>query len=184
MTAHTELVGDNAKTTFSFSAESSMEGATFLYYAENDIFGFADDVADFGGSIAGGNLVLAMYDSLAISGGSPGLSVLIDATTVGDASLTLFGSDLWTGFGTALEGGDLSVLSSDGSNFNKGPGDLGLVLAFSLFGTEAEVTVNYFTEAEIPDLPSSATVPLPASALLLAVALGVIGCCATRPTRG
>lgn len=162
--ADTELVGSNAKTTFTFTSATgaTLDGATFVFYAENDLFGFADDAAAFTGSIAGGDLALFMFDTAA-----GGLTVKLTGEAVSGASLTLFGADEWTGFGTALEGGDLSVLSADGSNFET-VGDLGLALAFSLSGTSATVVINYDTQ---PLPPDTTGVPEPNSLALVALGL-------------
>lgn len=162
--ADTELVGSNAKTTFTFTAATgaTLDGATFVFYAENDLFGFDDDAAAFTGSIAGGDLALFMYDTAA-----GGLTVKLTGEAISGAALSLFGADLWTGFGTALEGGDLSVLSADGSNFET-VGDLGLALAFSLSGTSATVIINYDTQPLPPDTNG---VPEPNSLALVALGL-------------
>lgn len=181
--ALTELEGRNAKTTFSFSSATGLSGSTFLYYAENDLFSFSGDTAAFTGSIAAGDLELFMYDSLAVSGGAPGLTVSIDGVGGDGAELSLFGSGIWTGFGETLEGGDLSVLSSDGTNFVEGPGDLGLALAFSLSGTEGTAVVNYQTLTELPPNvvtsdPSPvvpAPIPVPASLSVLLSGLLALG---------
>lgn len=163
-----ELTGTHATTTFGFTGP--LDSNQFLFYAENDLFGFADDVAGFSGSIAGGDLVLTMYDSLAVSGGSPGLTIYLDAEVTGGAVLSAFGSGVWTDFGDALKIGDFSVLSPDGSNFVTGPEDLGLALLFELSGTSATIVVDYYTTS---DLPPDVRVPEPATALLLT--LGLLG---------
>ncbi len=77
-----------------------------------------------------------------------------------------FGSGKFTGFGSALEAGDLSVLSADGSNFVPGPGDLGLALAFALDGETASVVVDYTTQPRPPSV-----VPEPGSVALVGLAL-------------
>lgn len=154
VSADTELLGSNARTTFRFTASGDMTGATFIFYAENDLFGFDDDTAAFTGSIAGGDLALFQFDSVA-----GGLTVRLDGAGLSGALLSAFGADLWTGFGTALEGGDLSVLSADGSNFATS-GDLGLALAFSLSGREATVVVNYDTQPLPPGVPEPASAAL------------------------
>ena len=168
--ADTELIGSNVKTTFSFTAATGavLDGVTFVFYAENDLFGFANDVAAYTGSIAGGDLALFMYDSSA-----GGLTVKLTGEAVSGATLSLFGADLWTGFGTALEGGDLSVLSADGSNFQT-IGDLGLALAFSLSGTSSTVVINYDTQPLPPDT-TDGVVPLPPALLLFASGLLGLG---------
>jgi len=177
--AATSLVGTTAINTFTFSSTADMTGTTFVFYAENDIFGFADDVAAFSGSIAGGDLKLYMYDSLAVGGGSPGLTVIMAAPTVsGGAALTSFASGIWTGFGEAIELADLSAFSADGSTFVTGPADLGIALAFSLTGTEASVTVTYDTSLTVPP---EAGVPEPATLMLIAA--GLLGFGATRKRR-
>lgn len=143
-----ELVGSNAKQTFRFRG-SKLDGMTFLYYAENDLFGHSNDVASYTGSISDGDLALFMYDSQA-----GGLSVRLDGEAVANAELTLFGAGLWTHWGRSLERGDLSVLSDDGRNFVR-VGDLGLALAFELSGSEAVVVINYDTQARPPYDPKS-----------------------------
>jgi hypothetical protein len=147
-TAVSELIGTIARTTFTFVAAtgSALDGITFGFYAENDIVGFGDDTAAFTGSIGGGDLVLYQYDS-----GAGGVTVRLSADAGPGVTLVSFGSGIWTDFGTALEGGDLSVLSADGSNFDAGPGDLGLALAFSLSGTTATVVVDYTTQPLPPE---------------------------------
>ena len=144
VTAETELIASNAKTTFNFESASPLDGSTFVFYAENDLFSFSNDAAAFTGSIAGDDLVLFMFDSVA-----GGLSVRMTGEEGQGSELTLFGAGIWTAWGTALEGGDLSVLSSDGSNFEI-VGDLGLALGFALSGTEASLVVNYDTQPEPP----------------------------------
>ncbi|MGB3795881.1 MAG: hypothetical protein WA957_06210 [Alteraurantiacibacter sp.] len=174
--AATTLDGRLATTTLSFATTGSLDGSTLLFYAENDIFSFGDDTAAFAGSIAEGDLRLFMFDTLAVLGDAPGLTVQLDGVGGSGASLSSFGSGIWTGFGETLEGGDLSVLSSDGSNFVTGPGDLGVVLGFDLFGDAAEVTVNYRTLGDLPDeIINPTPVPLPASLPLLAVGMASLG---------
>ena len=167
VTADTELVGSNARTTFSFSSTGDMAGTTFLFYAENDLFDFADDTAAFTGSIGGGNLALFQYDTA-----TGGLTVRMTGEGVSNAALALFGAGIWTGWGTALEGGDFSVLSADGSNFETGSGDLGLALAFNLSGTEASLIVNYDTQPLPPGVPAPGTIAL--------LAVGLLGLAARR----
>ena len=167
--ADTELIGSNAKTTFSFTADTvnGLDGSTFVFYAENDLFGPGDDTAAFTGSIAGDDLALFMFDT-----GVGGLSVKMTGEGVFGSGLSLFGAGIWTAWGTALEGGDLSVLSADGSNFAP-IGDLGLALAFSLTGSSAELIVNYDTQ---PDPPPISGVPVPAAFWLFGTALmGFVG---------
>lgn len=161
--AVTTLVGTIARTTFTFTSVTgaALDGTTFGFYAENDILGFGDDTAAFTGSIAGGDLKLFQYDTV---GG--GITVRLSGVATSGASLVAFGSGIWTGFGTALEAGDLSVLSADGSNFVGGPGDLGLTLAFALTGTSATVVVDYTTQPLPPNL-----VPEPEGAALVGLAL-------------
>jgi hypothetical protein len=148
-TAFTELAGSNARTTFTFAAPpaGTLDGVTFVFYAENDLFGFDDDTAAFEGSIAAGNLALFQYDSAA-----GGLTVRLTGEAGPGASLTLFGAGLWTAWGTALEAGDISVLSSDGSNFATS-GDLGLALGFALSGSTATLVINYDTQPAPPPIP-------------------------------
>jgi hypothetical protein len=149
--AVTELTGSIARTTFTFAAApgTSLDGTIFGFYAENDILGFGDDTAAFTGSIAGGDLALFQYDTV---GG--GITVRLSGVATSGAALTAFGSGLWTGFGTDLESGDLSVLSADGSNFVSGPGDLGLALAFALSGNSASIIVDYTTQPLPPGVVS------------------------------
>ncbi len=163
--ARTELIGTIARTTFTFAAATgaSLSGTTFVFYAENDIVGFGDDTAAFTGSIAGGDLALFQYDT-----GAGGTTVRLSGEAVSGAALSMFGSGFWTGFGIALESGDLGVLSADGSNFVAGPGDLGLALAFTLTGTEATVVVDYTTQPLPPG-----QVPEPTTLALMALGLTV-----------
>ncbi len=165
--ADTELVGSNVRTTFSFSdlTGGGLDGTTFVYYAENDIFAFSNDTATFTGSIVGGDLALFQFDSAAET-----LTVRITGEEMAGATLSLFGAGLWTAWGTALESGDLSVLSSDGSNFAT-VGDLGLALAFNLTGSSAELVVNYDTQPQPPTIP----IPIPQAAWLFGSALGLLG---------
>lgn len=149
--ATTKLIGTIARTTFTFTAApgTSLDGTVFGFYAENDILGFGDDTAAFTGSIAGGDLALFQYDTV---GG--GITVRLSGVATSGAALVAFGSGIWTGFGTDLESGDLSVLSADGSNFVGGPGDLGLALAFSLSGESASIIVDYTTQPLPPGVVS------------------------------
>lgn len=171
--ADTELLGSNAKTTFSFTDLSGggLDGTDFVFYAENDLFGFADDAASFTGSIGGDDLALFMFDSSA-----GGLSVKLTGSAISGATLDLFGAGIWTGWGTSLESGDLSVLSSDGSNFAT-LGDLGLALGFSLTGNSATLIINYDTQ---PNPPT--TVPEPTTVALLG--LGIVGITLRRRKTG
>jgi len=58
-------------------------------------------------------------------------------------------------------------LSSDGSTFETGPGDLGLALLFSLSGSEASLVVDYTTQPRPPiEVPTPASLPLLAFGLL------------------
>ena len=163
--AITELVGSNARTTFTFTAASALplDGLRFVFYAENDLF-IADDTASFTGSIGGGDLVLYMYDTA-----NGGLTVRMTSEQGAGATLDLFGADEWTAFGNSLEGGDLSVLSADGSNF-AAAGDLGLVFAYSLSGTKATVVINYDTQ---PVPPTG--VPAPSSLGMIGLGLALVG---------
>lgn len=162
-TAVTELIGTIARTTFKFAAAPGMSlgGTIFGFYAENDILGFGDDTAAFTGSIGGGDLALFQYDT-----GAGGITVRLSGVGTAGASLVAFGSGFWTGFGTDLEAGDLTVLSADGSNFVAGPGDLGLALAFALSGESATVVVDYTTQPLPPGV-----VPEPAALGLVSLAL-------------
>lgn len=166
-TAFTELVGSNARTTFTFTAPpaGTLEGATFVFYAENDLFGFEDDTAAFTGSIAAGNLALFQYDSAA-----GGLTVRLTGEAGPGSSLVLFGAGIWTDWGTALESGDLSVLSSDGSNFSTA-GDLGLALGFTLSGSTATLIINYDTQPAPPPIPEPGTWALMLGGLMTLTAI-------------
>jgi hypothetical protein len=166
--ADTELIGSNAKTTFSFTDDSGneLDGTTFVFYAENDLFAPGDSAA-FTGSITGDDLALFMFDT-----GLGGLSVKMSGESVSGSSLSLFGAGIWTAWGIALEGGDLSVLSSDGSNFAT-VGDLGLALAFNLTGSSAGLVINYDTQ---PNPAPMLAVPVPAAVWLFGTALiGFVG---------
>ncbi|MBD2168526.1 putative Ig domain-containing protein [Calothrix membranacea FACHB-236] len=142
--ADTTLIGTNARTTFTFSG-NQLDGTTFIFYAENDIFSFSDDTAAFTGSIAGNDLALFMYDTAA-----GGLSVRMTTETGPGSKLISFGSGTWTGFGQALEQGNLSVLSANGSNFVK-TGDIGNAFAFELTGSSASLVINYDTDPQPPE---------------------------------
>ena len=169
--ADTQLIGTNARTTFTFTSDQPLDGTTFLFYAENDLFGAGDDEAAFTGSIAGNDLALYQYDSAA-----QGMTVRMSGVAGTNSTLTLFGAGLWTAWGTALEAGNLSVLSSNGSNFAT-VGDLGLALAFSLSGTTAVVTVDYDTQPEPPAQPSQPSEIVPTMTewgmIMLAVFMGM-----------
>ena len=123
--ADTELVGRNARTTFNFQTTGTLADVSFVFFSEIDLYDFTDDVALFTGSIATGDLV-AIQDDTA----SGGLSLHLSGEAGSGATASFFGSGLFDVFGLALEAGDLSVLSFDGSNFAYGPGDLGTALAF------------------------------------------------------
>lgn len=159
-TATTTLVADTARTQFAFAAPAgaTLSGWRFVFHAENDLFSFTDDVATFTGSIAGGDLRLFQFDS-AVS------DFFVRQNTAGLASATelAFGAGTYTGFGAALEDGDLSVLSADGGNFATS-GDLGLAHAYALAGGTALVTVDYLRTAAIPE--PSAALALAATALV------------------
>lgn len=144
--ADTELIGSNAKTTFTFTATPSnlLDGTIFVFYAENDLFGFEDDFTAFQGSIATNDLVLFQFDSAA-----GGLTVKMSGEAGSGSQLSLFGAGIWTAWGTAIEGGDLSVLSGDGSNFAT-MGDTGLALGFLLSGQTAQVVINYDSQSQPP----------------------------------
>ncbi len=144
--ADTELVGSSPKTTFTFTASpgETLNGTTFVFYVENDIIS-VQNIASFTGSIAGEDLALFQYDSDARN-----FTVRLTGEADTGASLDLFGAGRWTGFGYAIETGDLGVLSPDGSNFVTS-GDLGLALGFSLSGTSASLTINYDNQPTPPD---------------------------------
>jgi hypothetical protein len=164
VTASTDLIGRNAQTTFTFTSDTgSLDGYSFLFYAENDIFDFGDDTAAFTGSIAGGDLALFQYDS-----GSGGLTVKMTSEGLANARLALFGAGVWPDWGSTLQSGDFSVLSADGSNFDTGSADLGLALEFELTGASATVVVNYETLAEVPP---EILVPEPATLSLIGIGL-------------
>jgi hypothetical protein len=161
--ADTQLVGSNAQTTFTFTASTgSLDGITFVFYAENDIQSFSDDTAAFTGSIAGGDLALFQYDTA-----TGGLTVRLTGEAGAGSTLSLFGAGLWPAWGTSLEAGDLTVLSADGSNFATS-GDLGLALAFSLTGSSASLVINYDTQPLPPNVA-----PAPSSIVMLAL----VGAC-------
>ena len=149
--ADTHLVGGVARTTFSFSSATAMDGVTFVLYAEDDLFTFTNDAATFTGSIAGNNLALFQFDSA-----SSDFFVKLTAHDLSNAALTSFGSGAWTGFGTAIEAGDLSVLAPDGSKFTT-TGDLGRAMAFNLTGTSASVRIDYQSVPEVPE-PTAITI--------------------------
>ena len=144
--ADTELIGSNARTTFTFTAAPGnlLDGTTFVFYAENDLFGPQDDFTAFQGSIATNDLVLFQFDSAA-----GGLTVKMSGEAGVGSQLSLFGAGLWTAWGTDIENGDLSVLSSNGSNFVT-TGDTGLALGFSLSGETATVIINYDSQSQPP----------------------------------
>jgi len=106
VTAVTELVGTIARTRFTFTAApgAALTGTTFLFYAENDIFGFGDDTAAFTGSIAGGDLALFQYDTIAGS-----TTVRLSGAAEPGSALVAFGSGIWPAWGSALETGDFSL---------------------------------------------------------------------------
>lgn len=164
--AVTTLVGTIARTTFTFSAApgASLNGISFLFYAENDIVGFGDDTAAFTGSIAGGDLTLFQYDTVA-----GGITIHLSGVAGPGAAQTGFGSGIWTDFGTTLEAGDFSVLSANGSNFVGGPGDLGLAMVFLLSGSSASVTVDCTTQPRPPGVPEPMSLSLVALAGLALV---------------
>lgn len=158
--ADTRLIGQNARTTFSFTdlSGAGLEGTRFVYYAENDIFSPGDDTALFLGSIGENNLELFQYESA-----QSDFFVRMAGDVRTGAELTSFGSGVWTGWGTALEAGDLSVLSADGSNFATS-GDIGLALGFDLAGEQASLNVGYETVVAIPE-PATLGLILPMLAL-------------------
>ena len=85
-----------------------------------------------------------------------GLTVKLSGEDGVGSELALFGAGIWTDWGTALEGGDLTTtLSADGSIFST-TGDLGLAIAFSLSGEIAELSVTYETIPGIVPEPATA----------------------------
>jgi hypothetical protein len=165
--ADTQLIGTNARTTFTFTAATgSLDGTRFVFYAENDLFAI-DDTAAFTGSIAGGNLRLFQYDTT-----TGGLTVRLTGEAGAGSSLSLFGAGIWSGFGSQLEAGNLGVLSPNGSNFATS-GDLGLALAFTLSGSSASVVINYDTQPLPPP-------PIPEPASLALLSLGALALAVAR----
>lgn len=161
--ANTTLNNLLASTTFNFITDGSLEGYKLVFYAENDIPPSDSNIAGTFGSLAGGDLILLQANFI-----PGGIVVGLLGGGLSNAQLSLYGSGLWTGFGTALESADLSVLSSDGSNFVYGPGDLGLALGFDLSGTGgASLVVNY--------VAISVPVPEVGTFAYLAVAIGAFG---------
>ena len=161
VSATTTLVGRVAHSVFTLTAppNGSLNGYKFVFYAENDIFG-AQDSAAYEGSIVGGNLLLKQYDTNAQS-----LTVLLGPGLLQNATLTSFGSGIYTGFGDALAAGNLSVLSADGSNFATS-GDLGQAFAFNLSGASATITVDYGTQSIVPEPAALGLLGMVAPALL------------------
>ena len=158
--ADTQLLGNIARTTFTFtSPTAAMDGTTFVFYAEDDLFSAANDAATFTGSIAQNNLALFQFDSA-----TSDFFVKLTAHDLTNAALTSFASGVWTGFGTSLEAGDLSVLAPDGSKFATS-GDLGRALAFNLTGSVASVTVDYQSVPQVPEPATCAVLALAAVAL-------------------
>lgn len=154
VTASTSLIGQIARTTFTFVAPNSLAGYQFLFYAENDINGVSDE-ATFTGAIASNDLRLFQFDDP-----SQAFFVRLNQESASNAALALFGCGDWTGFGTALEAANLSVLSADGSNFDTS-GDIGLALQWNLgAGPTATVTVDYATTNIIPEPTSLAVIGL------------------------
>jgi hypothetical protein len=143
--ADTQLVGKVARTTFTFTSPTAMDGTTFVFYAEDDLGGASDDKGTFTGSVAGGNLALFQFEDAAAN-----FYAKVTAHDLANATLASFGSGTWTGFGTALEAGDLSVLAADGSKFVT-TGDLGRAMAFNLSGTTATVRIDYETVPQVPE---------------------------------
>jgi hypothetical protein len=157
----TQLVGRVALTTFNITPDSptgSLDGAKYVFYTENDLFAAAD-AAEFTGSIANNNLRLFQFDTA-----QSDFYVQQNHVAATGAELVAFGCQNWTAFGTAIENGDLSVLSADGSNFVTS-GDLGLVHAYDLSGSSASITVAYGVVAVIPE---------PAALSLLAASLALL----------
>lgn len=151
--ANTTLNNLVASTTFNFITNGSLEGYKLVFYAENDIPPSDSNIASTIGSLAGGDLTLLQANFI-----PGGIVVGLLGEGISNAQLSLYGSGTWTGFGTALENADLSVLSSDGSNFVTGPGDLGLALGFDLSGTGgASLVVNYVAVSiPVPEVGSFA----------------------------
>jgi hypothetical protein len=144
----TELIGSNVKTTFSFKADSGiqLDGSNFVFYVENDIRGIFN-VADYTGSIGGNDLRLFQYSN------DHAFTVQLSGQAGEGATLERFGSGIWTGWGTILEGGNFeSALSTNGYNFAT-QGDLGLALGFRLSGTEASLIINYDSQPLPPEPP-------------------------------
>jgi hypothetical protein len=165
--ADTQLIGRVARTTFTFTTGDSLNGAFLVFFAESDIFSTSDDLASFIGSIAGGDLVL-------LQAGTPagGLTVFLRGVSGPGSALSRFGSGLYPAFGSALESADLTVLSTDGSNFVPGPGDMGLALAFSLSGESATLVVDYETSAT-QRTSAAPTLSIAGMILLLCALLGL-----------
>lgn len=161
--ADTQLVGNIARTTFTFTnPTAAMNGTTFVFYAEDDLFSAANDSATFTGSIAQNNLALFQFDSA-----TSDFFVKLTAHDLTNATLTSFASGVWTAFGTALEAGDLSVLAPDGSKFATS-GDLGRALAFNLTGGLATVTIDY---QSVPQVPEPTGLALSGAAMTAALGL-------------
>jgi len=140
---------------------SPLTGWKFVFFAESDLFGFGNDQAAFTGSIAGGNLELFQSDDA-----TSNFFVRLRTHETGNAQVSAFGSGVFTGFGDAIQAGNLAGLSANGSNFVSGPADLALAIAYDLGGVAASVTVDYSVTSVIPE-PTTLGVLAAATALLL-----------------
>jgi hypothetical protein len=139
--AESQLVGRVARTTFRLTSAAALDGATFVFFVDDDLgTAWWDDAASFSGSLAGGDLVLLQSDSVA-----GGVTTRLTGRAVSGAELALFGAGTFPATSVALEdAGDLSWLSSDGSGFAlEAIGGRAAALAFALQGSEAVVETDY-----------------------------------------